>query len=1189
MKTEDAMYMLVIVLSIALILSTAQSYSQTGEIQFEKISTESGLSQSSVLCICQDSKGFLWFGTYEGLDRYDGYTFKVYKNNFKNPFSLSNNSIETILEDHFGTLWIGTEGGLDRFDREKESFNHYKNNPNDSNSLGTDYVRSVYEDRSGTLWVGTLGGGLNKFDRKEEKFIHYKNDPRNPKSLSQNNVLSILEDREGRLWIGTDSGLNYFDRKKGEFIRYIHNPNDPHSISNNTSWRIFEDHAGNLWIGTWGGGLNRFDPQKNQFVHYQNNSHDKNSLRHNVIRAIYEDHNENLWIGTDGGGLDKFITGSKVGDKDHFIHYQNNPQDPTSLSGNAVRSIYEDKLGILWIGTDFNGISKYNPKKNQFDLYRNHPNDANSLCKNTVLAVCEDSGGIIWIGTHGGGLDCLDRKNNRFTHYVYDPKNLHSISNNTIRSIFEDRHKRLWIGTDYGFNYFNRQEGKFIRYENDLNNTHSISSNTVWSIFEDRRGNLWVGTFGAGLNRFDYEKGEFTRYIHNQNDPQSLSDNFIWTMCEDSSGFLWIGTLLGGLDRFDPEKGTSFHYRPDSRDSNSICDNKIICLLEDHSGIIWLGTSNGLNKFDCSIGTFHRYSESDGLPSNNIQGMLEDDHGNLWIGTNHGLSKFDPYKLKFKNYFESSGLQNNEFGSDVCCKLKSGEMIFGGMNGFNIFYPDSIRADTSRPSVVITDFQIFNKPVPIGEGIDGRTILRRSISECDEIQLSYKENVFSFEFAGLHYVSPKGNLYAYMMEGFDKEWNYTDANRRFVTYTNLPGGMYTFRVKASNNQGIWNNEGTSIRIIITPPFWRTMWFYGLLLLVIAGIVYWIFQWRVQARDLAAQRRMDIALTKERNLLRTLIDNLPDAVYVKDTACRKTIANLADVNNMKLHSEAEVLGKDDFELFPRELAEGFFADDQSVIKTGQPVTNREEYVIDERGRKRWLITTKLPLRDENNQIIGLVGIGRDMTKWKKAEEILQNERNLLRTLIDNLPDYIYIKDVEARFVVANMAVVRQFGFRSQNELLGKSDFELFPRELAERYVVEEQKIIQSGRRLLEYEGPTVDNSKEEKDRWITTIKVPFRDTQGKIIGTVGIGRDITERKKAEAEREKLIAELKSALADVKLLSGLVPICSNCKKIRDDQGYWTQVEAFIQTRSDARFTHSICPDCLAKLYPDLMKKS
>jgi PAS domain S-box-containing protein len=374
-----------------------------------------------------------------------------------------------------------------------------------------------------------------------------------------------------------------------------------------------------------------------------------------------------------------------------------------------------------------------------------------------------------------------------------------------------------------------------------------------------------------------------------------------------------------------------------------------------------------------------------------------------------------------------------------------------------MIFPEKIGKNLNIPQVKITDFHIFNEPVKIG--IEGSP-LKRHISETEQITLSYKQSVLTFYFAVMDFTAPEKNQYAYMMENFDQKWIYA-GNKREATYTNLDPGEYIFRVKGSNNDGIWNEEGTSIRITITPPFWQTLWFRLILVAVLAGVAFWIYKWRMQARDLAAQKRMDAALTKERNLLRTLIDNIPDQIYVKDTAYRKTIANVADVHNIGFHSEAEVLGKDDFELFPKELAEGFVADDRTVIQTGQPVINREEYLIDEHGQKRWLDTTKLPLRDEKGQITGLVGVGRDITEQKKAE---------------------------------------------------------------------------------------------------------------------------VERKKAEVERERLITELQNALADIKTLSGLVPICANCKKIRDDQGYWTQLEAYIQDRSEAQFSHSICPDCAAKLYPN-----
>ena len=511
----------------------------------------------------------------------------------------------------------------------------------------------------------------------------------------------------------------------------------------------------------------------------------------------------------------------------------------------------------------------------------------------------------------------------------------------------------------------------------------------------------------------------------------------------------------GWLNRYEGKTGSFKIY--------NFPDNVVLAFCIDKDGNWWVGTDTKGVYFCKPEGTIvNTYNTTNGLAGNSIKAIIEDNHGDLWFSTSGGISRFDRKTQNFKNYSKGDGLQGDQFFGQSFLKTRKGEIYFGGFDGFNSFYPDSLEDNELVPPVYITDFQIFNKPVVYG--VPGSQF-QTHIGEAKEITLSWNQSVFSFEFAAINFNHPEKNQYAFMMEGFEKEWNYTNASRRYVTYTNLDPGDYTFKVRASNNDGVWNEKGTSLKIIILPPWWETLWFRFILLVVMAGIAFWIYKWRMQGRDLAIQKRMEAALTKDRNLLRTLIDNIPDAIYVKDIDSRKTIANLADVHNMGLQSEAEVLGKDDFGLFPKEIAEGFVADDQAVIQTGQPVINREEYFIDAQGQKRWLFTSKLPLRDEKGQIIGLVGVGRDITENKKAE---------------------------------------------------------------------------------------------------------------------------AERKIAEAEREKLITQLQDALADVKLLSGLVPICASCKKIRDDQGYWTQIESYIQDRSDAKFTHSICPDCSAKLYPNYIKK-
>jgi PAS domain S-box-containing protein len=999
MKTNNDVRVLVAGVAIALLSQSLSS--QPGEIHFEAISIESGLSQSTVVCICQDQKNFLWFGTYNGLNRYDGYDFKVYKNDPDNPHSLSNNNIQYCIVDHNGTLWVGTENGLNRFIREKEQFIQYTHDPNDSNSLSSNYIRYICEDRSGTLWVGTQGGGLNRFDSVNERFIHYRNTPDNPRSLNQNNVLSILEDSKGRFWVGTDGGLNRLDRQTGEFSRYQHDPRNPLSISSTGVWRITEDRDGNLWLGLWGGGVNLYDPQKNQFTHYQNNPNDPTSLSYNIIRSIFEDHIGNLWIGTDGGGLNKFIKGSGQNHPGRFIHYQNNSNDLSSLSNNSVLSIYEDRSGILWIGTKTGGVNKYDPGKRQFAHYKNHPNNPNSVSKNTVHAVYEDHQGYIWIGTKGGGLDCFDRKKNLFTHYINDPKDSGSLSNNVVRCIREDRYHRIWVGTDNGLNCLRRETGKFIRYRNDPGNPYSIGHNSVWSIYEDRSGTLWIGTAGAGLQRFDEKKNRFYHYAYDQNNPSSISDNALWTIYEDSSGIMWIGTLTGGLNRFDRATGKFIHYTHDNKNPQSISDNKVMVLREDRSGILWVGTSDGLNMFDREGGIFRHYGGIDGLPNNNVQGMLEDESGYLWISTSHGLSKFNPGTGKFKNYFKNYGLQSNEFEPNACCRLKTGELVFAGINGFNIFHPNTIVDDSTAPRVVITDFQIFNKSVPAGMEIGGRTILQQSITDCDEIHLTYQENVFSFQFAALLYTSPMDIRYAYMMEGFENQWNYTDANRRFVTYTNLPGGEYTFRVKATNNQGIWAEPGTSVRIAITPPYWKTLWFYlvcAFVLIVISGGAYRVRMHQIriyeqELQDKVVERTRELALEiaerkrAEESLLvqNTALQSAANSILITDRDGIIISANKA-FSQLTGYPQEEVVGNKPNILKSGSQSQSFYKKLWETILSGEVWKGEIENKRKD-GSLYLEEMTITPVRKAGGEISHFIAIKQDITERKRLQHQL----------------------------------------------------------------------------------------------------------------------------------------------------------------------------------------------------------
>jgi PAS domain S-box-containing protein len=1071
----------------------------------------------------QDSKGFMWFGTYDGLNRYDGYKFKIYKSEIGNPYSLSNNSVRFIYEDRSGNLWIGTDGGLNQFDREKERFIHYKYDSNDPNSLSSDRVQWICEDTSGILWVGTFVEGLNQFDREKKLFTRYLHNPKNPNSISHNLVSCVYVDRSGNLWAATDGGLNRFDRERNRFIHYQHDPNDPHSLSGNNAYRIYEDQYGILWIGIFGGGLDRFDREKGRFIHYRNSPDDPFSLSNDKVRSIYEDRSGSLWIGTDGG-LDRFDR-----EKGRFIHYRNSPDDPFSLSNNLVLSIYEDRSGTLWIGNDYGGINKFDRGKAKFVHCKKELNNSNSLSSDIIYSIYETNDGgerILWIGTEGGGLNKYNRGKKQFTHYQSDPNNPNSINDNNVRAIVEDRSRTLWIGTTNGLCQFDRTRRKFICYTTESNNPYSLSNNNVFSIYEDRLGFIWVGTYGGGLNRFDRKKNIFTHYLADPPNPKSLSDNFVWSICEDRNGTLWIGTENGGLNQFDREKNQFIHYQADLKDPNGLNSNKILCLHEDRSGMLWIGTTDGLNKFDRANKVFSHYREADGLLSNTIQSILEDDHGNLWLGTQKGLSKFTPSTKKIRNFTVSNGLQSNEFSVNGCFKSQSGELCFGGINGFNTFFPDSIKGNPYIPPIVITDFQIFNKSVSVGKEIDGHLILEKSITETKEIKLSYKENVFLFEFASLHLASPDNNQYAYMMEGFDKEWNYTDAGRRVVTYTNMSSGEYIFRVKGSNSDGVWNEEGASIRVIITPPFWQTLWFRFILLAVMAGVIFWVYKWRIQARNLVEKKRIEEVWAKERNLLRALIDTVPDCIYAKDTEGRFIIHNIAVEHKLGIEKSEQIIGKTDFDFYSPELAARYYDDDRAVIESGQPLLDREEPTVDAAGNQRWTSTTKVPLRDVQGKVIGTVGMGHDITERKQATEELKKSEEKYRSIFENVQDMYYETLFDGTILEVSPSI--EFISRGQYkraDLVGKSMYEFYPdvkdRDTILAAMQKKSSVNDFEVRLRNRDGSFIPCS--------ISAKMIF-NAEGRPEKIIGSIHDITKRKLAEEASKQTEENFRRSLED-----------------------------------------------------------
>ncbi len=819
--------------TLAALALAGQLAAQPGKLRFERITVEDGLSHGAVWAMEQDSLGFLWIGTQEGLNRYDGYRFKVFRHHPDHPDSLSESEVLALHEDRSGGLWVGTRGGgLNRFHRAEERFEHFRHDAGDASSLGHDSVWSLLEDSSGTLWVGTEDG-LGYLRQGAGGFARI---PDAAGASSGRTVLALHEDSSGVLWIGTDGGLDRLDHRRQSLVSYRHEASDPASLSRGAVRAIEKGSGGSLWIGT-ATALCRFDPRAGTCRRFRHDPADPGSLSDDEVRALHLDRQDRLWIGTETGGLNRLDPGAGA-----FIAHRHDPAAPGTLSQDSIIAMFEDSTGVLWFGS-YLGLNKHDPASERFVTYRQHPGHEQTLSSRAIWPVLEDGTGALWIGTYESGLDRIDRRRGTVDHYQPDPRDPESMPHGTVSSLWEDSSGVLWVGTWGGLARFDRDRERLKTYRHDPANPDSLRNEMVVALREDSAGRFWVGTL-QGLHRFDRARERFIRYPHRASDPDSLGQDWIYSIYEDRQGAVWFGALGGGLYRLT-ESGNGqhahfAHYRHRAGDRDSLSSNKIASLYQDRSGRLWVGTfGGGLNRLagDAEPGSerFVHYREEDGLPNNTVLGILEDDGGRLWLSTNGGLSRLDPEAETFRSYDVDDGLPGNVFSPGSCFRGAGGEMFFGGIEGLSSFYPDRITTDPHPPAVVITDFQLFDESAALRRP-DRESPLEQSILETSELELSHRHPVISFEFAALHFAKPRKNRYAYRLEGFDRDWIATDASRRFARYTNLAPGRYTFRVRGSNGDGLWSPHDAALRIVVRPPPWKSWWAYGVYALTLAAAI-----------------------------------------------------------------------------------------------------------------------------------------------------------------------------------------------------------------------------------------------------------------------------------------------------------------------------------------------------------------
>ncbi|MFN8205998.1 MAG: two-component regulator propeller domain-containing protein [Bacteroidales bacterium] len=876
-------------------LLPAEVIGQNYELRINKIKDERGEDPGACFAIAEDAHGFLWFGTVDGLYRYDGFNYKIYRNEKGNANSLGWNTIRALKVDKKNRLWIGTQGaGLDCFDLNTEKFSHYLPVKGDTNSIAGTDIWALIIDRKGNIWCGVVSGGIDCYNPETGSFKHYRVLPASMGKIENITTRALLEDRKGNIWVGmAQYGLSVINPSGGSIRYYPHNPSVPGSLTSTEAYDLLEDSTGNIWVCTYGGGLNLFDEKNDKFIIYTAPVDRSSGLVSNLTRAIQEKRKGELWIGTEYG----LTIWNK--NRNTFSNHQHEMVIENTLSDNRLRSIFTDHKGIVWIASE-SGVDKVIEQHN-FKIYKHRINDPSSFPEGIVRTILEDREGMLWIGLIDQGLVKYNPKTGKYIRYLHEKSNSGTISGIHVTSSFQDSQGTLWFGEwDTGLNRYDAKTGKFTLVASGYGPGQILTDNRIQCIREARPGILWIASEN-GVTRLDTRNMKTSYLLHDPANPNSLSGNSIQSnaFLQDKEGNLWIGTWSEGLNyvHFTDENQESarvirWKHNPDS--AEGLNNSNVISLHRDKQGILWIGTfGGGLNRFDPVTGKFRHFTTENGLPNNVIFGILEDNQGNLWLSTDRGLSKFDKTTESFQNFDRSDGLQDDHFFWGSMYKGSSGELFFGGIGGFNSFIPEKIVRNTTPPKAALTDLKVF----------DNSIVLDEPLAELKVLELPYDKNHITFEFAALDFTEPERNKYMVKMDGLNDEWQQT-SNRRFVSYINLSPGKYTFRLRVSNDDGVWSTEDISIKVIIQPPWWKTWPARIIFILVIAGIGigYNLFRVKLLTRQKNWLEKQVSLRVHEINQQKEELQLKQDELNVRNTELSRTLETLTQTQNQLVQSE-----------------------------------------------------------------------------------------------------------------------------------------------------------------------------------------------------------------------------------------------------------------------------------------------